>query len=210
MKTIKISNQNDLRDYFGNKTLYLSKKSTIQFKGSLKLGNNIEFYGINFFGFNNKILSNCIFENVDMGNHNTIKQNSIIKDVKIKNENFLGPFCLIRDFCKIGSKNHLGTFVELKKSSIMNSNKLAHNIYIGDCEIKSNNIIGAGVITANYSNGKINNCKIGSKNFIGCNSTLIHPIKFGNNITVAAGSKINFNLKSNTKIIQKNLNYFSK
>ena len=70
MKTIKISNQNDLRDYFGNKTLYLSKKSTIQFKGSLKLGNNIEFSGINVFGFNNKILSNCIFENVETRKNN--------------------------------------------------------------------------------------------------------------------------------------------
>lgn len=210
MKTVKIFDQNHLRDFFQNNTLYLEKNSNLQFNEDLKIGNNIEFSGVNIFGVGNKIFSNCIFENVKIGNKNTINYNSIIKDTKIKNGNFIGPFCFIRGSCEIGSKNNLGTFVELKKSKIINNNKLAHNIYIGDCEIKSNNIIGAGVITANYSNNKINLCKIGSNNFIGCNSTLISPLKLANNVIIAAGCKINFDIKSNTKIIQKNLNYFSK
>lgn len=210
MKTIKINNQKDLRAYFNNDTLFLSKNSSLIFKGKLKLGNNIEITGTNVLGFNNQISSNCNLVNINIGNENLINANSIINHAVLKNKNIIGPFCYIREKCRIGSFNRLGTFVEIKKTSMLNFNKLAHNIYLGDCEIKSKNIIGAGVITANFSNGKIYKCVIGNNSFIGCNSTIISPSKLGNNVIVAAGSKINFDLKSNTKLIQKNLNHFSK
>ena len=64
MKTIKINNQKDLREYFNNNTLFLSKKSSLIFKENLKLGNNIEFSGTNILGFNNSISSNCNLANI--------------------------------------------------------------------------------------------------------------------------------------------------
>ncbi len=208
MKTNKIKSQIELQNTFNNKTLYLEIGSTITYRGNLKLGNNIEFKGNNIFGNNNIIKSNCQIDDITLGNNNTIFPNSILQNSKIKDGNSLGPFCFIRQFNTIGSNNHLGAFVEIKKSKIHNHNQMAHNIFLGDCEIKSHNIIGAGVITANYNKGEHHNCKIGNKVFIGCNTTIISPVEIENNVVIAAGSKINFNLKKNTKIIQKNNNYF--
>lgn len=210
MKTNKIKTQNELQQIFKNSTLYLKPGSTITYKGNLILGNNIEFSGINIFGIGNKINSNCQIMNVKLGINNTILSNSIIQDSEIKNDNSIGPFCFLRQHNIIGSNNNFGTFVEIKKSKIDDHNKMAHNIFLGDCEIKSQNIIGAGVITANYDKGKHHKCKIGNKVFIGCNSTIISPVKIENNVIIAAGSKINFDLKKDTKIIQKNTNYFTK
>ena len=207
MKTNKIDNQDDLQRIFNNKSLYLKRGSILIFKTNLKLGNNIEFEGENIFGKNNKIESNCKIHNVKLGNDNLIFSNSIIQDSEIKNDNSFGPFCFIRQFNLIGSNNHFGTFVEIKKSKILNKNKLAHNIFIGDCNIKSENIIGAGVITANYDKGKHHKSKIGNKVFIGCNTTIISPVIFGDNVTIAAGSKINFDLKE-YKNNSKSINHF--
>lgn len=210
MKTYKIDNQDVLQEFFQNKTLYLKKDSKIIFKSNLKLGNNIEFEGKNIFGRDNDIKSNCQISNLSLGNKNLILSNSFINETEIKHNNFLGPFCFLRQKNTIGSFNHIGTFVEIKKSKILNRNNLAHNIFLGDCEIQSQNIIGAGVITANYNKGRHYKCKIGNNVFIGCNTTIISPVVFEDNVTIAAGSKINFNLKKNTKIIQKNINYFPK
>lgn len=210
MKTYKIDNQDVLQEFFQNMSLYLKKGSKIIFKNNLKLGNNIEFEGKNILGSGNEIKSNCQINNLTLGNNNLILSNSHIGDTEIKHNNFLGPFCFLRQKNSIGSFNHIGTFVEIKKSKIKNKNKLAHNIFLGDCEIQSENIIGAGVITANFNRGRHYKCKIGNKVFIGCNTTIISPVVFGDNVTIAAGSKVNFNLKKNTKIIQKNINYFPK
>lgn len=210
MKTIKIKTDQELKNYFKNNSIVLKSNASLTFKDKIEIGNYIEFDGTNIFGENNKIQNNCSITNVKLGKDNLIKQNCIIENSTIKNFNVFGPFCFLRDFCKIGHLNKIGTFVEIKNSTLLNHNKLAHNIFLGDTSIKSHNIIGAGVITANYSKGKYNNCLIGNNTFIGCNTTIISPVKFGDNIIVGAGSTINFNIEKNTKVIQKNLNYFSK
>ena len=44
----------------------------------------------------------------------------------------------------------------------------------------------------------IGRSKIGSNSFIGSNSSLIAPIKIGDNVTLAAGSVFNKNVPSNS------------
>ena len=88
----------------------------------------------------------------------------------------------------------VGNFVEIKKSNIAESVKINHLSYIGDTEIGSLTNIGAGTITCNYDGENKHKTKIGKKSFVGSNSTIIAPIKIGNNVTMGAGSVFNKNI----------------
>ena len=46
-KFINITTERDLREYFQNETLYLSKKSNLKIEQNIILENNIKFSGIN-------------------------------------------------------------------------------------------------------------------------------------------------------------------
>ena len=85
----------------------------------------------------------------------------------------------------------MGNFVEIKKSSVSKNVKINHLSYIGDTDIGSSTNIGAGTITCNYDGKNKNKTKIGKEAFVGSNSTIIAPIKIGNNVTMGAGSVFN-------------------
>ena len=104
----------------------------------------------------------------------------------------------------IGKLNIIGSHTEITRTILKNNNKISHFSFIGDCSIANNNIIGAGVVTANYKS--LNKLKTSIKNncLIGSNSTIIAPCNIESDVTIAAGSKIFFDIKKNKKIIQKN------
>ena len=62
---------------------------------------------------------------------------------------------------------------------------------MGDSEIGTLTNIGAGTITCNYDGKNKNKTKIGKNSFIGSNSTIIAPIKIGDEVTLGAGSVFN-------------------
>ena len=68
--------------------------------------------------------------------------------------------------------------------------KINHLSYIGDTSIGGSSNIGAGSITCNYDGHKKNKTFIGSNAFVGSNSTMVAPLKIGNNSTIGAGSVI--------------------
>ena len=69
--------------------------------------------------------------------------------------------------------------------------------YIGDTEIGSSTNIGAGTIVCNYDGKNKNKTKIGKNSFVGSNSTIIAPIKIGDNVTMGAGSVFNKDIPNN-------------
>ena len=61
--------------------------------------------------------------------------------------------------------------------------------------------IGAGTITCNYDGFNKHKTTIGKRAFIGSNSSLIAPIKIGDDANVAAGSSISKDVVSNSLAI---------
>ena len=94
--------------------------------------------------------------------------------------------------------SRIGNFVEIKNSKLKEQVKINHLSYVGDSEIGKSTNIGAGTITCNYDGKQKNKTKIGSNSFIGSNSSLIAPIKIGDNVTLAVGSVFNKNVPSNS------------
>ena len=88
-------------------------------------------------------------------------------------------------------------------SQIGENSSVAHLSYIGDTTIGKKVNIGAGTITCNYDGKNKNKTFIDDNSFIGSNSSLIAPIKIGKNVTIAAGSVIDKNVKSNNLAIER-------
>ena len=106
---------------------------------------------------------------------------------KIKKGSIIGPFARIRGGTIIGENSKIGNFVETKKTKIGKSSKANHFAYLGDAEIGDESNIGAGTITCNYDGKNKHKTKIGSKSFVGTNSSLVAPVTIGSNAYVAAG-----------------------
>ena len=126
-----------------------------------------------------------------------IKSFSHIEECRIKKGSIIGPFARIRSGTIIDEKSKIGNFVEIKKSNISKKVKINHLSYVGDTEIGSSTNIGAGTITCNYDGKNKNKTKIGKNTFVGSNSTIIAPIKIGDNVTMGAGSVFNKDIPSN-------------
>ena len=151
---------------------------------------------------------NCVFEGeVRLGDGVSIGANCVLKGVRIAAGTSIEPFCHIEEAdiganCRIGpyarirpgtrlaSDVHLGTFVEVKASSIGEGSKANHLTYIGDSEIGKNVNIGAGTITCNYDGANKHRTIIEDDVFIGSDTQLVAPVRVGKGATLGAGTTL--------------------
>ena len=177
----------------------------------LSLGVTLLDPDTNYFSHDTMIEKDVIIHpNVVIGEGVKIKKNAEVFSFShlthcIVNENVkIGPFARIRGSSNIGKNSKIGNFVEVKKARLEKNVKINHLSYIGDSHIGSETNIGAGTITCNFDGYIKHDTIIGKNSFIGSNSTLIAPIKIGDNSTVAAGSVITENVQKNSLSIARN------
>ncbi len=115
---------------------------------------------------------------------------SHIEGAKIGAGSKIGPYARLRPGANVGSNVKIGNFVEVKKSDIEDGAKISHLSYIGDASVGAGANIGAGTITCNYDGFSKYKTYIGSGAFIGSNTSLVAPVKIGDEATVGAGSTI--------------------
>jgi bifunctional UDP-N-acetylglucosamine pyrophosphorylase/glucosamine-1-phosphate N-acetyltransferase len=124
-------------------------------------------------GEGTEVLSHCVLEGVETGNH-----------VRI------GPFARIRSSTRLHHHVRIGNFVEVKNSRLGESSKANHLAYIGDAEIGDDVNLGAGVITVNYDGAEKHVTVIEDGVFVGCDSQLIAPVRLGHGSFIAAGTTV--------------------
>jgi bifunctional UDP-N-acetylglucosamine pyrophosphorylase/glucosamine-1-phosphate N-acetyltransferase len=163
-----------------------------------------------YFSYNTKIAKKVTIEpNVVIRNNVSIKSGSIIKSysdldgVLINQDCSIGPHARIRPYSIINKNCKIGNYVEIKNSSIGQSTSISHLTYIGDSKIGKKVNIGAGCITCNYDGVKKSKTIIGNNSFIGSNTSLIAPVKIGNNVKIGAGSVINKDISANKLAIRR-------
>ncbi|MDD4608206.1 MAG: DapH/DapD/GlmU-related protein [Bacilli bacterium] len=150
---------------------------------------NVVIEGSSIIGDNCTIYSGSIIKDAKIGNNNIIYSSHIIQST-IGNNNEIGPYANIRPNNIINDYIKIGSFVELKNSTINDHTKIPHLSYIGDSEVGSNVNVGCGVITANYDGKNKNKTVIKDNVFIGCNSNLVAPITLHENCLIGAGSTV--------------------
>ena len=102
----------------------------------------------------------------------------------------MGPYSRLRPGAKLLGENHIGNFVEVKKSVVGLSSKVNHLTYIGDASIGERVNIGAGTITCNYDGVNKFRTEIGDDAFIGSGTELVAPVLIGAGATVGAGTTV--------------------
>ncbi len=163
-----------------------------------------------YFSYDTKIEKKVVIEpNVNIRKNVVIKSGTIIKSfsdlegVVVKENCSIGPHARIRPNSKIEKNCKIGNYVEVKNSIIDSNTSISHLSYVGDSKVGSEVNIGAGCITCNYDGVKKNKTYIGNKSFIGSNSSLIAPVKIGNNVKIGAGSVINKDIPNNKLAIRR-------
>ncbi len=173
--------------------------SRIDIRGDLICGQDVE------------IDVGCIFEGrVELGDGVRVGAYSFIRNTKIENgveilpfchfdgatvgcSSRVGPYSRLRPGAELTGNNHIGNFVEVKKSVIGQDSKVNHLTYIGDADVGARVNVGAGTITCNYDGVNKFRTIIGDDAFIGSDTQLIAPVEVGAGATIGAGTTLTKN-----------------
>jgi bifunctional UDP-N-acetylglucosamine pyrophosphorylase/glucosamine-1-phosphate N-acetyltransferase len=115
---------------------------------------------------------------------------SVLVDCKVADNAAIGPFAYLRPEADVRQHAKVGTFVEVKKSTIREGAKVPHLSYIGDADIGERANLGAGTITANYHRGRKTRTTVGEGVHTGVHTALVAPVNVGPSAYTGAGSVI--------------------
>jgi bifunctional UDP-N-acetylglucosamine pyrophosphorylase/glucosamine-1-phosphate N-acetyltransferase len=198
-----IDSQAGLRSWFKSDSVRLRSGTQVVFDGETILGSEVTLSGYCRFHGPTRIDNGSILENVSFGRDNVVRAYSILSDVTAGNRNMFGPFCFIRDNCRIADDCILGAHVETARSNFGMRVKVSHRAFVGDAEIAQDTIIGAGVVFCNFDGKGRRGTRIGSAVTVGSGSLLIPPLVIGEKSTIGAGSTVTKNVAAGTTLIQK-------
>ncbi|MEV0273307.1 bifunctional UDP-N-acetylglucosamine diphosphorylase/glucosamine-1-phosphate N-acetyltransferase GlmU [Hamadaea sp. NPDC050747] len=102
----------------------------------------------------------------------------------------VGPYAYLRPGTTLGVKSKVGTFVEVKNSSLGEGTKVPHLSYVGDATVGDFTNIGAANVVANYNWRSKSRTIIGSHVNTGSDSVLVAPVTLGDGASTAAGSVV--------------------
>jgi bifunctional UDP-N-acetylglucosamine pyrophosphorylase/glucosamine-1-phosphate N-acetyltransferase len=183
-------------EYLFNQGITIVDAKRLDVRGEVKAGKdclidvNVILEGDITLGNNVSIGPNTILKDVEIGDGTKIEAFSHIANAKIGDNCSIGPYARLREGSKIEDSGKVGNFVETKNSTLGAGSKANHFTYLGDTTVGTKTNIGAGTITCNYDGKDKHKTIIGDNSFIGSNSSLVAPVKIGNNTTIAAGSTI--------------------
>ena len=132
---------------------------------------------------------NTVLENCEIGAGASVVQ-TFGTDVRVGEKTQVGPFARLRPGTVIGSDVRVGNFVEVKNSSVDDGTKISHLSYIGDTDVGKNVNIGSGCATVNFTGKEKFRTTIGDHAFIGCDTSLVAPVRVGDRAYTGAGSTI--------------------
>lgn len=153
-------------------------------------------------GENNVIGPNTRLTNMVVGNNNTLEE-LVALDSTIDDSTSIGPRAYIRPGTHIMNGAHVGTHVEIKKSTIGEGSKVPHLSYIGDTTMGSGVNIGAGSITCNYDGVNKHKTTIGNNVFIGSDTMMVAPVTIGDDALVGASSCITKNVPADALALER-------
>lgn len=111
-------------------------------------------------------------------------------DAVIGEEATVGPYAYLRPGTELSARGKIGTFVEVKNSTIGEGAKVPHLSYVGDADIGEGANIGAGTIFANYDGVNKHRSTIGRHAKTSSNNTFVAPVTVGDGAFTGAGSTI--------------------
>ena len=124
-------------------------------------------------------------------------------DAVLERDVTCGPRAYLRAGTHVCAGAHIGTHVELKKSTVGAGSKVPHLSYIGDATLGEGVNIGAGTITCNYDGANKNPTVIGDRAFIGSDTMLVAPVTLGSDVVTGASSCITQDVPSGALALER-------
>jgi bifunctional UDP-N-acetylglucosamine pyrophosphorylase/glucosamine-1-phosphate N-acetyltransferase len=115
---------------------------------------------------------------------------SYLVDCVLEDGASVGPFGYLRPGTVLRAGAKVGTFVEVKNSDVGAGAKIPHLSYIGDADVGARTNLGAATITANYDGHAKHRTTVGSGVRTGVDTTLVAPVRVGDDAYTGAGSVI--------------------
>jgi len=151
--------------------------------------------GATTIGRNCVIGPHSIIEDAHLGDGCTVKA-SFIESTVIEDGVDIGPSSHIRPGSHIGPGVHIGNFGEVNRSTLHAGVKMGHFSYLGDAIVGPDVNIGAGTITANFGDKRVEPGKrkhkttIGAGAKIGSDTMLVAPVNVGAGAMTGAGAVV--------------------
>jgi bifunctional UDP-N-acetylglucosamine pyrophosphorylase/glucosamine-1-phosphate N-acetyltransferase len=117
-------------------------------------------------------------------------ERSTVRDSKIGAGASVGPYAHLRPGTVIDTSVHVGSFVEIKNSSLGVGAKVPHLTYVGDADIGEGTNIGASSVFVNYDGVTKHRTSVGKHVRVGSDTMLVAPVNIGDGAYTAAGSVI--------------------
>lgn len=161
----------------------------------VKIGKDTVIYPLTFLkgktsvGRNCQIGPSCQIIDSNIGDDVEVSF-AVLNEVKVESGACIGPFSNLRPGTEVGQDAKVGSFVEVKKSTIGKGSKIPHLSYIGDATIGKGVNIGAGTITCNFDGVKKHPTVIEDNAFVGSDTILVAPVKVSKGAYTGAGSII--------------------
>lgn len=115
---------------------------------------------------------------------------SVVKGSRIGRRANVGPYAHVRPGTVLAEGAKVGSFVEIKASTVGPGSKVPHLSYVGDTTIGKRTNVGAATVTVNYDGYEKHRTVIGDDVRIGSDTMLVAPLRVGDGAITAAGSVI--------------------
>ena len=125
-------------------------------------------------------------------------RHSVVEGADIGRECMIGPFARIRRGTRTGSHLHMGSFGEIKNSSLGSDIHMGHFSYVGDSDVGDGVNVGAGTITCNFDGQAKHRTVIEDGVFLGSGTTLVAPVRVSRGAMTGAGSVVTRDLPAET------------
>jgi bifunctional UDP-N-acetylglucosamine pyrophosphorylase / glucosamine-1-phosphate N-acetyltransferase len=174
----------------------LADPARIDVRGTLACGRDVTidvgciFEGQVTLGDDVAIGAHCVLKNVSVAAGTAIAPFSHLEDAQIGAQCRIGPYARIRPAAVLADEVHIGSFVEIKASTIGERSKVNHLAYLGDSTVGRDVNVGAGTITCNYDGARKHRTVIEDDVHIGSSTQLVAPVTIGRGATIGAGTTV--------------------
>jgi bifunctional UDP-N-acetylglucosamine pyrophosphorylase/glucosamine-1-phosphate N-acetyltransferase len=154
------------------------------------IGPNVILRGKTRIGAESRIDGTALIIDSAVGDKAHIKLGVVMTEAWLDDQVQVGPFAQLRPGTRLGTRVHIGDFVETKNAVIGAGSKAMHHAYLGDAEIGTDANIGAGTITCNYDGFKKSRTVIGNRVQVGSDSQLVAPVTVGDDAYIATATTV--------------------
>ena len=154
------------------------------------IGPNTHLLGRTTVGEGCRIDGSAYVTDAHLGNDVHLRFSVVLADCQVAAGAIVGPFAHLRPGTVLHPNARIGTFVEVKNSSIGERTQANHLSYIGDAEIGKDANVGAGTITCNFDGFRKYETRIGDRVQVGSDTTLVAPVTLGDDVYVATATTV--------------------